>query len=135
MLLKPAVCTAGTPYTKGTGLMLPSSLNRFALFVLACSARGTILGSWYGHLESFPIPFSRAPGLRFRLLLFPALLPFSPLWLSRDLYRLNTATAVQTLAQSVRNETIVAENVSRWYANMNAFPFWLRRITCSLRTD
>ena len=116
---------AGTPSTEGTGRICRVPLTQLVRHAFAFSARGTCVGSRYGHLT----PFSRAPGIcQVSPLHIHPLLTITVL---HGLRCLDGATAPQGISQSVRaiNATV------RWYRNINLFPFRCTRVTVHLRTD
>jgi hypothetical protein len=116
---------AGTPSTEGTGPICRVPLTQLVRHACASSARGTCVGSRYGHLT----PFSRAPGICH---VSPSHIhPLLTITVLHGFRCLDGATTPLGISRSVRaiNATV------KWYRNINLFPFRCTRVTVHLRTD
>ncbi len=113
---------AGTPYSKGTGLICRVPLTRLLRHAFAFSARGTCVSSRYGR----PAPFSRAPGI-YRIA--PShIRPFLTITVLHGLRCLDGATTPPGISRSVRAVTLQLDGTGI----LTCFPFAVLELRHSL---
>jgi hypothetical protein len=104
---------AGTPSTEGTGPICRVPLTQLVRHAFASSARGTCVGSRYGHLT----PFSRAPGICH---VSPSHIhPLLTITVLHGLRCLDGATTPLGISRSVRAKTLQSNGTGI----LTCFPF------------
>ena len=127
--------------------LLPKLRGQFAEFpdqgyppdALGFSPRGTRVGSRYGRGESFPTPFSRAPGVGRRLLTEPhsRLQPPLTITVLRGLHRLAGLRPFgrpQSTYPEASEVGLALPHLSPRHGNINPFPIPRVRVTARVRT-